>query len=68
MGIFESIKYSSKRRINTPITGLLILSNPPPQNRDQIPKLKEDLTYPPSSPYPRALGHVQGGETGLGFP
>ena len=39
MEMFESIKYSSKRRINSPITGPLILSNPPPHNREQIPKI-----------------------------
>ena len=47
MGIFESIKCSSKRRINTPITGLLILSNPPPYCREQIPKNRDSSTTRP---------------------
>ena len=47
MGMFERIKCSSKMRINLPITGLLFLSNPPHQDRDEIPILKEDLTTRP---------------------
>ena len=47
MEIFESIKCSSKRRINSPITSLLILPNPPPNFRKQIPKIGIPLSTRP---------------------
>ena len=47
MGMFESIKCSSKIRINTPITGLSIYSHPPLYFRDEIPKIKEGITTRP---------------------
>ena len=47
MGMFESIKCSSKIRIILPITGLLISSHPPLYFREEIPKIKEGLTTRP---------------------
>ena len=41
---------------------------PAPSKQGSNPYIKGSLNHPPSSPYPRALGLVEGGETGLGFP
>ena len=63
MGIIKSIKCSSKWRINTPIISLLILSNPPPYNREQIPKIGIPLTTRPPN-----LIHAPWGTWSMGGP
>ena len=47
MGMFESIKCSSKMRIILSIIGLLISSHPPLYFREEIPKINEGLTTRP---------------------
>ena len=47
MGMFESIKCSSKMRIILPIIDFLILPYPPLYFREEIPKIKEGLTTRP---------------------